>query len=77
MTATRLRKMWQTTPFVPFKILLPGGKALRVTHPEFLSISPSGRIAHVWKDGDDYTAVDVFLITALEHERRSPKGRRS
>jgi hypothetical protein len=44
-----------------------------VPHSDFLTVSPSGRIAHVWKNGDDYTAIDVFLITALEHDRPSSK----
>lgn len=66
--------MWQATPFVPFKIFLPGGKPVNVPHPDFLTISPSGRIAHVWKSGDDYTAIDIFLITALEHTR-PPRGK--
>ena len=73
MTATQLKKMWHVSPFVPFKILLPGGKAIPVPHSDFLTVSPSGRIAHVWKNGDDYTAIDVFLITALEHDRPSAK----
>ena len=76
MTATQLKKMWHASPFVPFRIILPGGQAIAVPHSDFLTVSPSGRIAHVWKDGDDYMAIDVFLITALEHDRSADKRRK-
>lgn len=66
MTSTELKEYWQRTPFVPFDIVVPGRQKLRVPHPDFLSISPSGRIAHVWKTGDSGASLDIFLITALE-----------
>ncbi len=77
MTASQLKQFWQASPFVPFKILLPGAKSIRVSHPEFLTISPSGRIAHVWKSGDEFTAIDIFSITALEPYRVSSGRRKS
>ena len=77
MTATELKKFWHAAPFVPFNIVLAGAEKLRVPHPDFLSVSPNGRIAHVWRNDDDHTAVDVMLITAVETSRNGSKqGRR-
>lgn len=80
MTATELRKVWHRSPFVPFDIVMPGNGKLHVPHPDFLTISPSGRIAHVWNKDDDYAAVDVFLITALAQTslngKKSQRSRR-
>jgi len=77
MTATELKQFWHATPFVPFNIILAGSEKLHVPHPDFLSVSPSGRIATVWKKGDNHTSVDVMLITAVETARNGTKaGRR-
>lgn len=76
MTATELKKFWHAAPFEPFNIVLAGSEKLHVPHPDFLSVSPTGRIAYVWKKDDDHTAVDVVLITALETSRNGAKNRR-
>ena len=76
MTATELKKYWHASPFVPFNIVLPGGERVSVPHPDFLTVSPSGRIAHVWKSGDDSASIDVFLITAVETVRGAPRSKR-
>lgn len=76
MTATELKRFWHAAPFGRFNIVLAGAEKLRVPHPDFLSVSPNGRIAHVWKKDDDYTAIDVMLITALETARNGTNERR-
>ena len=73
MTATRIRDLMHAVPFKPFKIHLPGNKRIRVPHPDFISISPSGRIVVVHGPKDEVYDVDVFLITALEIETRKAK----
>ena len=55
-------------PFKPFKIHLPGSKKIRVPHPDFITVSPSGRTAIVFGPKDETYDVDIFLITALEVE---------
>ncbi|MBA2270228.1 MAG: hypothetical protein H0W20_06485 [Chthoniobacterales bacterium] len=78
MTATELKKYWHRSPFIPFNIVVPGRPNLHVPHPDFLTVSPSGRIAKVWLKNDDEIALDVFLITALEENSRNGKaGRRA
>jgi hypothetical protein len=75
MTATELKEFCERTPFVPFDLVIPGRGKFHVPHPDFVSLSPSGRIVHVWRPNDEYAAVDVFLITALEENRRRTKRR--
>lgn len=76
MTAIALKKFWRTSPFAPFNIVLAGAERLHVPHPDFLAVAPNGRVAHVWKENGDYTAVDVMLITALERITNGTKRRR-
>jgi hypothetical protein len=78
VTAAELRTYLHRAPFVPFDIVVPGrSKKIRVPHPDFMSISPSGRIAHVWTSNDDSASLDIFLITAVEMPARNGKARRS
>jgi hypothetical protein len=73
MKAAELKKFWHAAPFIPFNFVLAGADRLHVPHPDFLALSPDGRIAHVWREDSDYTAVDVMLITALETARNGSK----
>ena len=77
MTATALREFWHRSPFVPFDIILPGRSRIHVPHPDFLTISPSGRVAHIWMRGERSATVDIFLITALEKCPEKARRRRS
>jgi hypothetical protein len=76
MTATELQDYWRATPFVPFNIVLPSGEKVPVPHPDFLTVSPSGRIARVWKKDDHSVSIDVFLITAVETADHAPRSKR-
>jgi len=76
MTAIELKEFWHAVPFVPFSIVLPSGEKVPVPHPDFLTVSPSGRIARVWKKGDRTVSIDVFLITAVETARPMSRSKR-
>ena len=76
MTATELKDYWHASPFIPFNIVLPSGKKIPVPHPDFLTVSPSGRIAQVWKKGDQRVSIGVFLITAIETARNGSRSKR-
>ncbi len=66
MTATELKNFWRRSPFEPFEIVVPGRSKLHVPHPDFLTVSPTGRTPYVWMKNGDYAVLDVFLITGLE-----------
>ena len=42
------------------------GNHLRVTHPEFLSHSPSGRTAIVFGPGETFEVVDLLRVASIE-----------
>ncbi|HEV3409580.1 MAG TPA: hypothetical protein VG095_04765 [Chthoniobacterales bacterium] len=73
MTVTQLREWWHRTPFLPFNIIAPGRDPVHVPHPDFLTISPKGRIAEVWLKDERQVRLDVMLITALEESARNSK----
>jgi hypothetical protein len=66
MTAVELRKALHARPFRPFTLYLADGRNLRVVHPEFVAISPSGRTAAVYPEGDDGAdQIDLLLVTQI------------
>ena len=77
VTAEALREFWHRSPFVPFDIVVPGRAKIHVPHPDFLSVSPKGRIANIWLQGERWATVDVLLITALEERSGRTKQKRS
>lgn len=69
MTATIIRQKQQAHPFKPFDLLLPGAKRVRVPHPDYIFVSPSGRFAEVWDADDNITTLDVRLIVGVDEKR--------
>jgi hypothetical protein len=53
-------------PFVPVIIHLGGTRKIKVLHPEFVAVSPSGRTAHVFQPDDSFDIVDILMIQSLE-----------
>ena len=76
MTAEQLRNLHHATPFVPFDVHLADGRSLLVAHPEFLSMSPSGRTAAVHGKGDSLAIIGVLMITSLEPRNGSTRHRK-
>lgn len=66
MTVEEVRKIKNAVPFVPFRIHYPGGAAVEVPHPDYMSFSATGRIAFISLPDDRLIRIDVALITALE-----------
>jgi hypothetical protein len=65
MTAEQLRTVREAVPFRPFTITMAGGRTHRVHHRDYLSVSPSGRTAVVYRDDDANTFLDILLITEI------------
>jgi len=66
MTAEQLRAMREAQPFRPFTIHLADGRSLPVPHREFVSQSPGGRTIIVYRSGESFSVVDLYLVTELE-----------
>jgi len=70
MTADQLRKALHARPFRPFTLYMADGRKLRVVHPDFVAISPTGRTAAVYPEGDDGAdQIDLLLVTRIGLQR--------
>lgn len=72
MTKEAVHKSLHTEPFKPFSLRLTDGSLLPVRHPDFMALSQGGRTAVVFGNGEDFSIVDISLVTALESP--SPNG---
>jgi hypothetical protein len=68
MTSEQLRSVRDASPFQPFTIHLADGRALRVRHRDFVSLSPSGRIIIVYDADETFSIVDLLLVKELTVE---------
>ena len=68
MIATELHKLQQANPFTPYRIRLADGKTIRVQHPDFVAISPTGRMATAYSADGEMHIIDIFLVTDLAVE---------
>jgi len=67
MTIEKLKEVVHATPFLPFLIRMADGREVNVRHPDFISMSPTGRILNVFYGPKDASIfVDVLLITSIE-----------
>jgi len=66
MTVQQLDNVHRAKPFRPFTIHMGDGRALLVPHPEYLSRSPSGRTVIVYGNEEDFSILDLLLVTELE-----------
>lgn len=78
MKAEDIRTVHDAVPFRPFNLVLADGRAFRVPHPDFLSISPKGTALALWEeDGGIGSYLDTALITEIRLEAKGSKRRRS
>ena len=66
MTIQQLRAAHKATPFRPFKVHMADGRHFHVPHPDFLSMSPSGRTIIVYQENEDFSILDLLLMTEIE-----------
>jgi hypothetical protein len=67
MAPDRLRATLTAMPFRPFVAEVAGGKRVAIDHPDYASLSPSGRtlIVYGYPKDDSMEILDVFLISNL------------
>ncbi len=66
MTAQQLRSVYKATPFRPFTLHMADGRSFHIPHPDFLSMSPSGRTAIVFQEDENFSILDLLLLTEIE-----------
>jgi hypothetical protein len=69
VTAEQLRTTRHASPFQPFTIRMADGRQFQIPHPDFLSMSPTGRTAVVYHADGSASIVDLLLMTELELSR--------
>jgi hypothetical protein len=76
MRADDIRKLQDAVPFRPFSLVLADGRAFRVPHPDFLSVSPKGTALSLWdEDGSIGNYLDIALVAEIR--MRASSTRRS
>ena len=73
MTIQHLRAAHRAVPFRPFTIRMADGRAFPIPHPDFLSMSPSGRTVIVYEENDDFSIQDLLLMTEIQMGQPSPR----
>jgi hypothetical protein len=66
MTKEAILKAVHANPFKPFSLRLTDGALLPVPHPDFITVTQGGRTAFVMGEGEDFSIVDLALVTALQ-----------
>ena len=66
MTIQQLDNVHKAKPFRPFTIHMGDGRSFHVPHPEFLSRSPTGRTVIVYGNDENFSVLDLLLLTELE-----------
>ena len=70
-----LRELLAADPFRPFLVCLTDGRKLRVDHPDFLLISPSGRLIWEGRTENEFAMAMPFHVTGVEHVSRRRRKR--
>jgi hypothetical protein len=65
MTIQQLRAAHRATPFRPFTIHMADGRTFSVPHPDFLSMSPSGRTVIVYQEDDNFSILDLLIMIEM------------
>lgn len=66
MNAADIRRIYEATPFEPFRLHMANGKSADVPHPEFMHLfhrRPTILVEYL--DGD-WELVDISLVTSVE-----------
>lgn len=71
-----LKRVHQTRPFKPFLIRVADGLEYAVEHPEFLSVSVTGRTIVVSTPDDLHELIDTMMITSIHFGDGAKRKRR-
>lgn len=73
MTIQQLRAAYRATPFRPFTLHMADGRSFHVPHPDFLSMSPTGRTVIIYQEGEEFSILDLLLMTEIEMAQATAK----
>jgi hypothetical protein len=70
-----LRELLAAQPFRAFALCLSDGRKLPVRHPDYLLISPNGRIIWEGESEDEFAMAMPFHVTGVKNIRTRRKKR--
>lgn len=73
MTIQQLRAAHRATPFKPFTVHMADGQSFNVPHPDFLSMSPTGRTVIIYQEDENFSILDLLLMTEIEMNQTSTR----
>ncbi len=65
MTIEKIRELCHAEPFRPFVLHFPDGRHIGVQHPDFVALSPTGRLISVFQANGSESLVDLMLISDI------------
>jgi hypothetical protein len=72
MTIQQLRTAHKAAPFRPFTVHMADDRSFRVPHPDFLFMSPSGRTVIICQEDDEFSILDLLLMTEIAMDPANP-----
>jgi len=66
MTTEQFRATLHQQPFRPFTIRMADGRAFEIAHRDFVAMSPSGRTIIVFQSDENYSVLDLLLMSELQ-----------
>jgi hypothetical protein len=76
MTVKAILDFLEASPFRPFTLVTASGEKYFVPHEDYVTFSPSRRVALVYRDEELFSALDVLTITDIQPGGRKSKPQR-
>ena len=76
MTVKAILDFLNAAPFRPFTLITASGEKYHVPHPDYVTFTPSRRVALVFRDEELFSALDVLTITDIQPGGRASGNRR-
>jgi hypothetical protein len=76
MTVKAIQDFLEAVPFRPFTLITASGQKYVVPHQDYVTFTPSRRVALVYRDEELFSALDVLTITDIQPGGKRPKSRR-
>jgi hypothetical protein len=65
VTIEKIRELCHAEPFRPFVLHFPDGRRIGVQHPDFVALSPTGRMVSVFQTDGSESLIDLMLVSDI------------
>ena len=77
MTTEKIRELCHAEPFRPFVLHFPDGRRVTVVHPDFVALSPAGRLISVFEADGTESLIDLMLVSDVTVKARARRNGKS